>query len=341
VTAGAEAALAAPSPFQPEELQWILDRMPSGIVVVDRDVVVRYFNATAQRLFEPECLRVGSRMPDLRTEERLADVLARVFGDGAVTGHQLRREGGETYVVDGVTTERRARVILRLDDVTAQAQRMQAGHDFIVNAAHEFLSPLTAIAGAAHVLQDGAKDVPGVRDRFVSHTVEGSNRLISLSRALLVLARAEAGVEPPRLELVPLRPLLEGVAAAERDGVKVRCADDAAALADADLLREVLANLVQNAKRHGQSDVEVIADVDGDTIGIDVVNRGSPIPPEYLSSATQRFFSGNGRDGGGFGVGLSIAARAAEVLGGALELESDGDATRVRVQLPAARLIIP
>src|SRR5215203_1930002 len=194
VTAGAEATLAAPSPFQPEELQWILDRMPSGVVVVDPDLVVRYFNASAQRLFEPERLRIGSRMPDLRTEERLADVVARIFGDGAVTGHQLRRDGGDTYVVDGVTTERRARVILRLDDVTAQAQRMQAGHDFIVNAAHEFLSPLTAIAGAAHVLQDGAKDVPGVRDRFVSHIVEGSNRLISLSRALLVLARAEAGV---------------------------------------------------------------------------------------------------------------------------------------------------
>jgi signal transduction histidine kinase len=54
---------------------------------------------------------------------------------------------------------------------------------------------------------------------------------------------------------------------------------------------------------------------------------------------TDRFFSGKGRDSGGFGIGLSIAERAAHVLGGTLDVRSDRNGTRARLRLPSARLL--
>ena len=54
---------------------------------------------------------------------------------------------------------------------------------------------------------------------------------------------------------------------------------------------------------------------------------------------TERFFSGGGRDSGGYGVGLSIAARVAHVLDGTLDFRSNRLGTRARLELPSARLL--
>lgn len=324
-----------------EELEWILDWLPSGIVAVDSDLIIRYFNLAAQRHFHPTPLRIGAPLPDLGfEEERLRPLVSALFAHGVAGTRELRCENGQTFVFDGVMSSHAGRAILRLDDVTARTRRLRAGRDFIVNAAHEFLSPLTAIAGASAVLQDGAKEVPETRDRFLAHIADAANRLISVSRALLVLARAEAGVEPPRLELVPLLPLLEEVSSAGADGASVRCPSDAAVLADVDLLRAVLTNLVENAKRHGRGEIELLVDhVGSRTVAIDIVDRGGGILPEYLELITERFVSAAGRDSGGFGIGLSIAARAADVLGGTLKVDSSAEGTRMRLELPSALLI--
>jgi two-component system phosphate regulon sensor histidine kinase PhoR len=225
--------------------------------------------------------------------------------------------------------------------MTAHARRTRAEHDFVVNAAHEFLSPLTAIAGAAYVLQESAKDEPAVRDRFIGHIVDAANRLISIARAVLVLARVEAGVEPPRLELVPLRPLLDEVAATAKEGVSVTaCSRTAAVLADRDLLRQAISNLVENAKRHSNEVIEIVVDERGERMtAIEIIDRGSGILPEHLERVTRRFFTAGGRDSDGYGIGLSLAARAIDILGGTLALESGREGTRARIEVPSAHLV--
>ena len=74
-------------------------------------------------------------------------------------------------------------------------------------------------------------------------------------------------------------------------------------------------------------------------VAVDIVDPAPAILPEHLERVTERFFSGDGRDSGGYGIGLSIAVRAAEVLGGTLELASDRSGTRARLKLPSARLL--
>ena len=212
-------------------------------------------------------------------------------------------------------------------------RRFHSEQRFVADAAHEILGPLTAIAGAAQVLQESAKDDPAARDRFIAHIADGTERLVSTATALLVLARAGVGRRSAAAGARPVRPLLEDVVGQNAD-VALECAPSVGVLADPDLLRQALATLLDNARRHARDGIAIaVAGADG-TVSIDILDSGSGILPEHLERVTDRFYSAAGRDSGGYGIGLSIAARAAKVLGGTLDLASSRSGTRARLGFP-------
>jgi PAS domain S-box-containing protein len=216
--------------------------------------------------------------------------------------------------------------------------REHARSEFVANAAHELLTPLTGIVSAAHVLEAGAKEVPEIRDRFLLHISRECNRLTRLARSLLTLARAQSGEEPPHLDSVRLRDLLETVVegVAELGSARIDCSDDVTVFVDPDLAETALANLVANAFRHspnGGVAISVDTAVDERRVGI-VVASSATVADSDVDRMQRRFVSGAGRDGGGFGLGVSIATQALEALDGSLAFESDRSGTRARVDLP-------
>jgi signal transduction histidine kinase len=227
--------------------------------------------------------------------------------------------------------------------VTDLERTRRSEHHFVENAAHELRTPLTAIVSVVDVLDRGAKDVPEVRDRFLAHIRAHSERLSRLATSLLILARIQTGQEQPRLELVPVEPLLNEVAAglhtAEDVTVDVVAADDVAALADRDLLFEALENVGGNATKHTQKGEIVFEARDlGASVEIEVRDTGSGMEREDAAHAFDRFY--RGRNGDGFGLGLAIADEAIRALGGTITLDSHPNVgTRVRVRLPRARLV--
>ncbi len=321
----------------PDELADVLHRLPGGVIVVDAGHTVRYSNLAAQRIFHPKPLLTGAPIPDLGFQPPLEQVLARLFRHRLITELELVA-GDRTFVLGGRLRGDTQLAVLQIEDVTARVRRFHSEQRFVADAAHEILGPLTAIAGAAQVLQESAKDDPVARGRFIAHIADGTERLVSTATALLVLARAEAGDEAPRLELVPVRPLLEDVVGRKVD-IALDCAPSVGVLADPDLLRQALATLLDNARRHARDGVAItVAEADG-MVSIDILDSGSGILPEHLERVTERFYSAAGRDSGGYGIGLSIAARAAKVLGGTLDLASSRSGTRARLQLPSARIL--
>jgi two-component system phosphate regulon sensor histidine kinase PhoR len=329
--AGAKARLRA------EELVDILDRLPTGVVVVDRGGAVRYANTTAQRHLHPARIRIGYPLPEVTADPPFSELTRQLFRH-RVLSEKAVRIGDATFAVAGTVDRHEVVASLVIENVTSGVRRQQSGEDFAVNASHEILGPVAAIASAAQVLQDGAKDDPQARDRFLTHISEASERLTSVATALLVLARAESGLGGPRLELVPVSPVLEDVSRGAED-VTVTCPEKTGVLADVDLFRQAVTILVENARRHSREGVGITVSEAGQMVAVDVVDRGAGILPENLERVTERFFSGEGRDSGGYGIGLSIAVRAAEALGGALELASDRTGTRARLKLPSARLL--
>jgi signal transduction histidine kinase len=319
------------------DLARVLERLPSGVVIVDADNSVRYANRVARHLFRPSHIRAEAPLPDVPSDPQLHELARRLFASGSVDEATVKlRES--TFTVSGVLDERERIGTLIIDDVSMRSRRARSGEDFVVNLSHEILAPIAAIAGAAQVLKHGAKDDPPARERFIDHIAVAAERLTSAATALLTLARAEAGLGGPRLALVRLRPLLDDVAGG-KDDVSVTCPQNLAALGDADLVRQAVGIVVENARRHTDAGVGITVDETGHMVAVTIVDRGGGILPENLDRVRDRFFTTEDADAQGYGVGLSIAERAMAVLNGTMEIASDPAGTRVRLELPAARLL--
>lgn len=325
-----------------EQLRAAIDRLPDGVVTVTREHEVVHANAAAIRLFYPARLKVGEQLPPLWDEVSVASLVDRLFlRSTSIHTEEFTSPGDRVYALTGLGAGRAPTVVLMVEDVTARERRSRAQREFVANAAHELLTPLTGIVGAAHVLQSGGMVVPETRDRFITHIARECDRLARIARALLVLARARSGEEPPRPDIVPLRTLV--YAALEdhgTDDVDVDVDPSLRVFVDPDLAEQALTNLVANARRHARDGVLTITakEKSGRKVELEIADQGSGMFPEQLDRVQRRFATGAGRDSAGFGLGISIAAQALEIIDGTLSFESvPGEGTRAHVELPSGR----
>ena len=315
----------------------VVERLPIGVLVATSILDVVYANGEAERLTYPDPVRLGQPLRDVWPAFSLRAYARRLLDDGFAPAERVRPDDHTSVTVSGIRARDRGTVAILLDDVSAKERSLHAEREFVANAAHELLTPLTGIVGAAHVLEAGAKEVPEDRDRFIGHIARECDRLAGMARALLVLARAQSGTQAPRREVVPLCELLGEIVAIATAEAEVRssvdCAGDLTVYVDRDLFVQALTNLVLNSARHGGGTLRLAATRSSEnSICIDVVND---VADERSAPIEKRFVSGADADGGGgFGLGLSIARQSLEALGGTLSLASgNGDGFRARVEV--------
>ena len=327
-----------------DRLRLLLERLHEGVLTIDQDLVVHFANTEARRLLGGR-LKEGDELPEPWQGFGLRAFAQSLFDERArVTQVHVTPDAQHAYNVTGIPSQPETDwALLVVDDLTEQERRELAEREFVSNAAHELRTPLTTIIGAVEVLQAGAKDDPEERDRFLAHIERESGRLARLARAMLTLARAHSGQEPPRVEAVELGPLLRDVAAALHPqagvAVDVEVADGLAVEANRDLLEQALRNLGENAAKHtARGSVVLRGYGDGNTVTVEVEDSGPGISPEVQRHVFDRFYRGE-RDEHGFGLGLAIVRESVRSLGGRIELESSpGAGTVFRILLAPARV---
>jgi two-component system, OmpR family, phosphate regulon sensor histidine kinase PhoR len=321
-------------------------RLPTAIVGVRQDGSVAFANPLARRIFH-EPLGTHSPLPPLAPGVSLDRLVERMFSQSApVPAQLLELPDGRYLRVSGVRRQDGSSGVILIEDLTRELRSVKMHHDFVRNAAHQLRTPLAGIANAIEVLQAGAKENATERDRFLEHIERETHRLTRLAGALLVLARAQSGMQMPRLEFVELQPLLRGLVegrrpVAEDVSVEVDCPARLMALADADLVEQALAVLVDNALRHTREGSIVLRAYEdgGRKVAIEVRDTGGGILPELQQAVFQPFFRAH-HDDRGFGLGLSIAAQAIDVMDGTLELESTpGVGTTFVIRLASAKVL--
>ena len=218
-------------------------------------------------------------------------------------------------------------------------QRARYVAEFASNASHELKTPITAIRGAAELLQqhdrDGAAMEPAQRARFLSHIVEDAQRMERLVTRMLELARIEnAPPEREGAEVRELRAFVEGLLARYGAAVQLEQAAPLPAISIAEShVVSVLINLIENALRHGHGKlVRVVLAPDGDRVRIDVIDHGPGISEANQRQLFQRFFTTE-RDQGGTGLGLAIVKAIAEARGGRVSARSGPDGSTFSVVL--------
>jgi signal transduction histidine kinase len=326
-------------------LRMLLERLHEGVVTVDEELVVRFANAEARRMLGGR-LAEGDPLPDPWPGFSLRDFAARLFdSDGTLAQAHVRPDDEHAVAVVGIPTQPETdNVMIVLDDLSEEERRELAEREFVTNAAHELRTPLTTIIGAVEVLQTGAKDDEAQRDRFLAHIAREAERLARLARALLTLARAHAGQERPRAEFVEIGVLLREIAEDVRphDGVaiQVEAPEVLDALLNRDLLEQAVRNLAENSAKHTREGRIVLRAYEvGQNLRVEVEDTGVGMSAETQRHVFDRFYRGQDRDAGGFGLGLAIVRQAVRTLDGRVELDSaPGKGTLVRIELERVRV---
>ncbi|MBO0849210.1 MAG: sensor histidine kinase KdpD, partial [Pseudonocardia sp.] len=235
----------------------------------------------------------------------------------------------------------------RMEAEAAQARRQAAGAQLrsalLSAVGHDLRTPLTSIKAAAGSLRDPELALSDVDRAELLATVEESvDRLTALVDNLLDSSRLAAGAVVPRPkpvgydEVVALA--LAGVDGSARVAVEI---DEAlpAVLADAGLLERVVANVVDNALRHGRgAPVTVRASAYGDRVELRVVDSGPGVPRDTADGLFEPFQRLGDRDTTtGVGLGLSVARGFTSAMGGTLSAEdTPGGGLTVVISLPSA-----
>jgi signal transduction histidine kinase len=249
---------------------------------------------------------------------------------------------------------------LTLNDMLSrlgQAQERQRG--LVSDTAHELRSPIASIRAQLEV----ALDHPDSQDwrQTASDVLEDTLRLARLAEDLLVLARLDERDGRRRADLQVDLAALVGVEVSRHDGSRVpvvvagqdqggqdqggqerggqeRCA----VTGDADGLRRMLGNLIDNAVRYARTRVTVGITREGSSVRLTVTDDGPGIPPGDRQRAFGRFArldDARSRDGdgqGGAGLGLAIVRATAQAHDGSAWLEDAQPGLRAVVLLPAA-----
>ncbi|GAA4924876.1 HAMP domain-containing protein [Actinomycetospora succinea] len=235
---------------------------------------------------------------------------------------------------------------LRAEDAAAEARSSEARtRRFLSDAAHELRTPVTGVQTLAESLVRHPDADLARRERIATTLVRETRRAGALVADMLELARIEDGAPLDRREVD-----LAELAAAEAERTRLLApaltvlvaGPPTRVLGDPSRIAQVLANLLENARRHGPADGTVRLEVgtDGAQAVLDVVDEGPGIPAadrERVFDRLVRLDDARTRDAGGAGLGLPIARALARAHGGDLRVVENEPGARLRLTLPAAR----
>jgi signal transduction histidine kinase len=316
------------------KLTAIFDGLTDAVMVVDYEGPVRFSNSAASRLLDSSGQPPEVVLPQLH---RASEV--------GFSAHPALRIGDRAYALSARSLPDERAVLAVLRDRTDELRRELAEADFVSNAAHELRNPLAGISSAIEVLQGGAKDDPRDRDHFLRRLGEDAERMNRLTQSLLTLARVESrGAAESELVDVPLaiRDVVNACEAPPHVELVVDVESDLAATGDPTLLRQVMIGLLTNAFKNtpppGTVTVRGRHDGEGEVI-LEVIDTGTGIPTAELERIFERFYRrSESRKQEGFGLGLAIAQRMVDVMGGRIGVESaQGEGSTFWVRLPVAK----
>jgi two-component system phosphate regulon sensor histidine kinase PhoR len=326
----------------------LLEATSEGILVIGQHNRIEMLNDAARRLLEPPVDPLGRSLFELARQPELLE-FAEALRQGKTpeprtiqiaaqpaSGANPRWLSLSGAVVSG--ERMRSRAVLVLHDLTGLRHLESVRTDFVANATHEMRSPLTSILGFAETLADDPALQSGEARDHLERIVRNARRLDDIVRDLIELSRLEHGAGP-RVQPTEVARLIRDAVEDFQDAARakgVRLAVETGALppsveVDPELVRQALANLIDNAVKYTPAGGEVVvrasveAEERGERLEVHVADTGPGIPAEHQGRIFERFYrvdTARSRALGGTGLGLSIVKHAAALSGGRVTLES-------------------
>lgn len=341
----------------------LLDQLGEGVIAIDKTGVVAYINDEARRVLHLQSGTYGQLALSLLAHDHLSEIRELATTSSLPQIRRLHAINGRFLVVRAtqllghkgqpmgrtilVADETRLRV---LEENAQRSDHLASLGEMAAGIAHEVRNPLTSLRGCAQELADicTTSKLPDAAD-LAGILVTESDRLARIVSDFLVLSRMRKPDRQP-LDLEPLLDEMRRMATMRADlppGTTFTITlhpETPSVLADADQLRQVLQNLVNNSldavRDSGVPTVTCHAERASEdnplampAVVIHVTDNGCGIPSELQERVFTPFFSTKAQ---GTGLGLSLVNRIVREHEGLLELESKpGQGTTITVYLPA------
>lgn len=321
-----------------KKLDYILNNVSDGIVVITADGNIEIMNDNAKLVFDVKNDAISSNYTVLSANEKFISAVSDAVNERINKVFEFTTAAHDVYLtsircLDGGMT------IIVLSDITAVKQGEEIRSEFFANASHELKTPLTAIKGFNDVIGMKSKDDD---IRTLSSKIDKEvNRVVSLIDDMLNLSKLET-TKTPIVEKVDLVAVAydaeESISALARDkNVNIEISGEGTVDMEKDHAYELVKNLMENAVRYNEDGGHVIISVDekADKVTLKVKDDGIGIDEENQSRIFERFYRVNksrSRETGGTGLGLSIVKHVAELYGAKLTLSSTlGAGTEITV----------
>ncbi len=337
--------------------QAILESVADGVMVTDSEHRISFVNASAQRI-----LHLAPEKVIGQTLEDFAGFFGKASADWISTIHTWAEapssyQIGDTFAEQIELEDNRvvlvhlAPVILQGDflgtvsifrDITHEVEVDRLKSEFVATVSHELRTPMTSIQGYVDILLMGAAGALNENQRHFLEVVQNNTkRLNDLVDDLLDISRIEDGRIALSPQPVDLQETAEDVVAEilrrsneEKKPMTISldvAPDIPKILGDPGRVRQILANLVENAYRytpeHGQISIRIHCENSSKEVQVDVEDNGVGIPPQDQDRIFERFYRGENPlvlATAGTGLGLPIVRQLVEMHNGRIWMKSTG-----------------
>ncbi|MGH8924303.1 MAG: PAS domain-containing sensor histidine kinase [Acidimicrobiia bacterium] len=337
----------------------LLDQVRTMVVAADLDGRLIYVNANAVAALgiRPEQMR-RIRLLDLVTDEARQALLGLdVPFEGTWRG-ETTLQGADGSEVPALATITRIRDIEGVPiglgaiavDITERkrteeklAALLASKDEFVTSVSHELRTPLTVIVGMAQELRTSFDEFSGevVRD-LIGVIADQASELANIVQDLLVIGRSDAGGsivinrEPIAIDQ-ELTDCLKLYLPGDRE-IELDLDSSQPVMADAMRLRQVLRNLLTNAVRYGGPNLRAVVKQNSLFTTLALCDDGAGIPPEDVNEIFRPYVRSSSGPAlpGSMGLGLAVARKLSQLMGGDLVYERREQWSVFEMTLPTA-----
>ncbi|MFM2050923.1 MAG: hypothetical protein RL682_1414 [Pseudomonadota bacterium] len=316
-----------------------LQASPNGVVLLDADSRIEWFNQTAASHFGFDARRdMLQHFGNLVRDPGFATYYAnRIFQSDVVMPGRDSTATKPVKLSVQIHPYGDGRSLLLSRDITAVEQAEAMRRDFVANVSHEIRTPLTVLAGFIETLQTLSLE-PTEQERYLALMAQQAQRMQTLVSDLLMLSRLEGRPLPPAHDWISVRVLLaqceqeayqlSTVLWKRPQAIQFEVSGDFEIAGSAVEIHSAMSNLIGNAIRYTPGDKGIVVRWTPSSIGgaiFSVQDQGSGIAPEHIPRLTERFYRvdrSRSRETGGTGLGLAIVKHVSQRHGAELGIES-------------------
>lgn len=325
----------------------ILSSMHEGIILVDRKSIIKEINKSAKEIFGYQSRNlVGKNLFSLIVSRELKEGVESIInGRNTVSGVVSIKVPDERRIEFTCTPfGSRTGVVIVLYDITKISKLENIRKEFVANVSHELKTPITSVKGFVETLTTMDSFDDPLAKKFLYIIQKNILRMENIIEDLLVLSKIESGAIDLPEEIISINDCINNAITVIRQKYNARNIISSGmeygfmVRGNPRLLELAIINLIDNAVKYSNDDVNVLLDGDYRRVIVSITDRGIGIPPSDLEKIFESFYrvdKARSREMGGTGLGLTIVKKIVEAHKGLVKVYSTIDRGSIfKIELP-------